>query len=170
MQTDPNIPPTIPQIMWCGATTGVLLSVIVTPIEGVKGRYYCNLFLIVFHSYICILFFIRLQVQYKLAAGEKPQFAGPIDCVKKLFKARGIRGLYVGWFATMLHRGSNWSYFGGYEFFRRKFTGSDKSSINIFLFALLFIVLLFYLTFFHSSFNSFGKYCSRSRCWNLFLA
>ena len=30
---------TIPQVMWCGATTGAIVSVVVTPIEGIKGRY-----------------------------------------------------------------------------------------------------------------------------------
>jgi len=98
---NPDTPPTIPQVMFCGSTTGAMISVIVTPIEGVKAR---------------------LQVQYALPPGQTPLYKGPIDCVKKLFRTGGIRALYAGWIATIFHRGSNWSYFGAYEAARRFLT------------------------------------------------
>jgi solute carrier family 25 carnitine/acylcarnitine transporter 20/29 len=92
--------------MFCGSAVGAMLSFIVTPIEGIKAR---------------------LQVQYALPPGEKPQFSGPIDCIKKVVRERGIfKGLYAGWFATVLHRGSNWSYFGAYEASKRLFTPTGQ--------------------------------------------
>ena len=51
------------------------MSVIVTPIENVKAK---------------------LQVQYALPPGATPLYRGPIDCVRKVLKAQGIRGLYAG--------------------------------------------------------------------------
>jgi solute carrier family 25 carnitine/acylcarnitine transporter 20/29 len=38
----------------------------------------------------------RLQVQYALPKDVKPEYTGPIDCAKKVIKAKGIRGLYAG--------------------------------------------------------------------------
>jgi hypothetical protein len=38
LQKDPSIPPSIGDVMACGAITGAMISVIVTPIEGIKGR------------------------------------------------------------------------------------------------------------------------------------
>lgn len=93
--------PTIGDVMFCGVTTGFAISVVVTPIELVKAR---------------------LQVQY---AGEK-LYSGPFDVVAKLIQRHGLRGLYIGWFPTVLHRGSNWAYFGGYEISKRYLTPPDK--------------------------------------------
>ena len=38
----------------------------------------------------------RLQVQYALPKGSIPEYTGPLDCAKKVIKAKGIRGLYAG--------------------------------------------------------------------------
>jgi solute carrier family 25 carnitine/acylcarnitine transporter 20/29 len=80
-------------VMQCGSAVGVVMAFVVTPMELVKAK---------------------LQVQYN-SPGQRALYAGPIDCVRQLFAARGIRGLYTGLFPTMLHRGSNWAYFGGYH-------------------------------------------------------
>jgi solute carrier family 25 carnitine/acylcarnitine transporter 20/29 len=100
-----QLEPTIPQVMFCGMTTGWLLSLIVTPIEGIKAR---------------------LQVQYALPPGSTAQFKGPIDCARQLLRLGGIRALYAGWVPTIFHRGSNWSYFGAYEAARRFLTPAGK--------------------------------------------
>jgi len=101
LQDDPTKQATIPQVMWCGMTTGWMISLMATPVEGVKAR---------------------LQVQYALPAGVKPQYTGPIDCVAKVLQTGGIRALYAGWVPTIFHRGSNWAYFGGYEVMKRFLT------------------------------------------------
>lgn len=59
----------------------------------------------------------RLQVQY--VSGKNALYSGPFNCGKQLFQSGGIRGLYVGMFPTMLHRGNNWAYFGAYEYVKK---------------------------------------------------
>jgi len=67
---------TIPQIMFAGSFTGVFMSIIVTPMEGIKAQ---------------------LQVQY---AGEQRLYSGPIDCAQKLYRSGGLPRLYRGCLAT----------------------------------------------------------------------
>ena len=43
----------------------------------------------------------RLQVQ-TASAGGKPQYAGPIDCIKKIYSAHGISGIYKGQVPTLI--------------------------------------------------------------------
>lgn len=76
--------------------TGWAASTFVTPIENVKTK---------------------LQIQYQ--ARDQRLYSGPIDCALKLLRTNGVRGLYAGFIPTIFHRGSNWAYFGGYEFARR---------------------------------------------------
>lgn len=87
-------PLAVTDVMQCGSAVGVVMAFLVTPMELVKAK---------------------LQVQYN-ARGQAAQYAGPLDCAQQLWRARGVRGLYTGLFPTMLHRGSNWSYFGGYAY------------------------------------------------------
>ncbi|PRP80512.1 mitochondrial substrate carrier family protein [Planoprotostelium fungivorum] len=101
LRKSPETPLSIPQIMLCGTVSGAMLSLIVTPIEGIKAR---------------------LQVQYKQPPGTPAQYSGPIDCARQLIRNHGFRGLYIGWLPTVLHRGSNWSYFGAYEAVKRYLT------------------------------------------------
>ena len=90
--------------------TGACISLLVTPMEGIKAR---------------------LQVQYSTAgtattttaaaAGTTTTAAvykGPIDCAIKITRAQGLaKGLYRGWLPVVLARMSNYSYFGGQVFF-----------------------------------------------------
>jgi len=100
-QRNQGLQPTIPQVMFCGATTGAMISVIVTPVEGIKSR---------------------LQVQYSQPGSVGVRYTGPLDCAAKLVRTGGIKALYAGWIATIFHRASNWSYFGAYEAARRVLT------------------------------------------------
>lgn len=78
---------------------GSIISVLVTPMEGVKAR---------------------LQVQY--AAGGKGAgvggviYKGPWDCARRLINSElgWRRGLYRGWLPVCLCRMSNYAYFGSY--------------------------------------------------------
>lgn len=60
------------------------------------------------------------QVQYN-AAGSKGTFSGPVDCAKQIVRSQGLVGLFRGWLPTCLCRMSNYSYFGGYAYFRKVF-------------------------------------------------
>lgn len=84
----------VADVMQCGSVVGVVMAFLVTPMELVKAK---------------------LQVQYN-ARGQAAQYAGPLDCARQLWRARGLRGLYTGLVPTMMHRGSNWAYFGGYAY------------------------------------------------------
>jgi len=75
-----------------GAIAGACTPALVTPVEFVK----CN-----------------LQVQ---AGSKNPKFAGPLDCVVKTLKAHGVRGIYKGFFATVLRESPGSSlWFVSYE-------------------------------------------------------
>lgn len=63
------------QVCIAGAITGWGVTAVVVPVEQVKAR---------------------LQVQYFLPPGQKHEYSGPIDCLKKLYKNNGIAGFYRG--------------------------------------------------------------------------
>eukprot|EP01112_Ceratiomyxa_fruticulosa_P023969 TRINITY_DN944_c0_g2_i1.p1 TRINITY_DN944_c0_g2~~TRINITY_DN944_c0_g2_i1.p1 ORF type:complete len:310 (-),score=44.46 TRINITY_DN944_c0_g2_i1:78-1007(-) len=108
---DPHTPLTLPEIMVSGAITGWIVSLVVTPIDQVKAR---------------------LQVQYALPPGVKPQYSGPIDCIQQLIRNNGvIGGMYKGWFATVLQRTSLWAYFGGYELARRVLPKREDGTLGV---------------------------------------
>jgi len=88
----PDESATITETMKAAMISGALISVLVTPMEGIKAR---------------------LQVQYTNGTG----YNGPFDCAKQVYTKLGIRkGIYRGWFPVVVSRMSNWSYFGSYAF------------------------------------------------------
>ena len=88
--------PSKPQVtdsMKAALASGALISLLVTPMEGVKAR---------------------LQVQYAARPGAAA-YKGPIDCAMQVLRSQGLaHGLYRGWLMTVYCRMSNWAYFGGY--------------------------------------------------------
>ncbi|KNC79025.1 hypothetical protein SARC_08566 [Sphaeroforma arctica JP610] len=79
---------TTAEVMQAAVVSGALISVLVTPMEGVKAR---------------------LQVQYGKG------YTGPVDCARHVIQKLGVRnGLYRGWLPAALSRMSNYSYFGSY--------------------------------------------------------
>jgi len=97
---DPAAKPTVAETMQAAVVSGGIISILVTPMEGIKGR---------------------LQVQYK------PLYNGPVDCFKKVYATLGLRnGIYRGWTAVALCRMSNYSYFGSYALISSWF--SDKQT------------------------------------------
>lgn len=96
--------PTIGEVARAAVITGGVVSVVISPIEGIKTR---------------------LQVQYGGPGAQT--YAGPIDCAKKVYQQLGVRnGLYRGWLPTCLCRMSNYAYFGPYEYMKRTM-GSDPN-------------------------------------------
>lgn len=65
-----------------GIMAGSTVSFIAAPVEHVKAR---------------------LQIQYAAQKADR-LYAGPIDCIRKIYTHHGIRGLYHGLSATLLFR------------------------------------------------------------------
>jgi len=85
--------PSTGTILTAGALAGICTSILVTPVEFIK----CN-----------------LQVQSHSAVQKK--FTGPLDCTIQTIKEKGLRGMYKGYFATMLREGPGSSlWFLSYE-------------------------------------------------------
>ncbi|GBM49853.1 Mitochondrial carnitine/acylcarnitine carrier protein [Araneus ventricosus] len=79
-QKHPEEQLTLIQLFNAGMLSGVFTTAIMTPGERIK----------------CLL-----QVQQAAGAAEA-KYAGPVDCVKKLYKEGGIRSIYKGTAATLL--------------------------------------------------------------------
>jgi solute carrier family 25 carnitine/acylcarnitine transporter 20/29 len=102
---------TIPEVCIAGGITGVLISAIVVPVEQVKAR---------------------LQIQYALPPGVKPQYTGALDCCRQLVRNNGILGMFRGYPATIMTRGHCWAYFGGQEIARQFYVKrSGKSDYKL---------------------------------------
>jgi solute carrier family 25 carnitine/acylcarnitine transporter 20/29 len=80
-----------------GIMAGGTVSFIAAPVEHIKAR---------------------LQIQYSAKKTER-LYSGPIDCVRKIYSAHGIRGLYKGLFATLIFRSCFFFWWGSYDVFSR---------------------------------------------------
>ncbi|KAJ4321939.1 hypothetical protein N0V94_002651 [Neodidymelliopsis sp. IMI 364377] len=80
-----------------GMMAGWTVSFVAAPVEHVKAR---------------------LQIQYD-ADKSKRLYSGPIDCLKKIFRGHGVRGVYHGLSATLLFRTFFCFWWGSYEIFTR---------------------------------------------------
>jgi solute carrier family 25 carnitine/acylcarnitine transporter 20/29 len=88
--------PTLRETMTAAVMSGALISILVTPMEGIKAR---------------------LQVQYDSGKGYK----GPIDCARQVYRKLGLtKGIYRGWVPVCFSRMSNYAYFGSYFFISQK--------------------------------------------------
>ncbi len=91
---------TTQEVMMAAVLVAPFISLIVTPMEGIKGR---------------------LQVQYSSAGNGGKLYNGPLDCFKKVYRNLGLRrGIYRGFSAVCICRMSNYAYFGGYAFFNKE--------------------------------------------------
>jgi len=96
---------TLPQIFACGTFVGFTVAFIESPVD---------------------LFKSQLQTQYG-APGATPKYSGFLDCASKIWKSRGIKGVYQGLSATFLRDiPANAAYFGFYEIARRSMIHSDQ--------------------------------------------
>ncbi|KAI1764156.1 mitochondrial carrier [Hypoxylon sp. FL1150] len=80
-----------------GIMAGCTVSFIAAPVEHVKAR---------------------LQIQYSASKAER-LYAGPVDCVRKIYGAHGVAGVYKGFFATLLFRSFFFFWWGPYDVFSR---------------------------------------------------
>uniref|UniRef100_T1IWA6 Mitochondrial carnitine/acylcarnitine carrier protein n=1 Tax=Strigamia maritima TaxID=126957 RepID=T1IWA6_STRMM len=103
-QTSPDHQLSLPQLFKAGMLSGVFTTAIMAPGERIK----------------CLL-------QIQQASGDA-KYAGPIDCVKKLYKEGGIRSIYKGTGATLLRDvPASGMYFMTYEWLQRVLTPEGRS-------------------------------------------
>ncbi|KAI1341375.1 mitochondrial carrier [Xylariaceae sp. FL0016] len=80
-----------------GVLAGCTVSFIAAPVEHVKAR---------------------LQIQYSAKKAER-LYSGPVDCLRKIYSAHGVRGVYKGLAATLLFRSFFFFWWGSYDVFTR---------------------------------------------------
>jgi solute carrier family 25 (mitochondrial carnitine/acylcarnitine transporter), member 20/29 len=94
-----------------GIMAGCTVSFIAAPVEHVKAR---------------------LQTQYAAKKGDR-LYSGPVDCVSKIWRHHGIRGVYHGLSATLLFRAFFFFWWGSYDMmsrFMRERTKLSQPAIN----------------------------------------
>ncbi|KAI0143888.1 mitochondrial carrier [Hypoxylon sp. NC0597] len=89
-----------------GIMAGCTVSFIAAPVEHVKAR---------------------LQTQYSAKKSER-LYSGPLDCVRKIYVAHGVRGVYKGLAATLLFRSFFFFWWGSYDIFSRILR--DRTSLS----------------------------------------
>jgi solute carrier family 25 carnitine/acylcarnitine transporter 20/29 len=94
---DKDKPLSLFQHSLAGLGAGIAVSFVATPIEVVKAN---------------------LQIQY--GGSHLKRYNGPIDCVKKLFQEKGIKGPYKGLSGCLLFRSFFWVLWGSYEVYTRQ--------------------------------------------------
>ena len=89
-----------------GVLAGGTVSLIAAPVEHVKAR---------------------LQIQYAANKANR-LYKGPVDCVRKIYSAHGVRGVYHGLGATLLFRSFFFFWWGSYDVFSRWMAGNTAMS------------------------------------------
>ena len=80
-----------------GVLAGATVSLVAAPVEHIKAR---------------------LQVQYSADKAAR-RYKGPVDCLAKIFRAHGVRGVYRGFGATVLFRSFFFFWWASYDLFSR---------------------------------------------------
>ncbi|KAK4103407.1 mitochondrial carrier [Parathielavia hyrcaniae] len=97
----------IAQISAAGFFSAVPMTAITAPFERVKV-------------------ILQVQGQKKLAAGEKPKYAGGVDVVRQLYREGGVRSVFRGSAATLARDGpGSAAYFAAYEYIKKALTPRD---------------------------------------------
>ncbi|KAI0383208.1 mitochondrial carrier [Hypomontagnella monticulosa] len=94
-----------------GVASGCTVSFIAAPVEHIKAR---------------------LQIQYAAKKSAR-LYSGPVDCLRKIYGAHGVRGVYKGLCATLLFRSNFFFWWGSYDVFSRalsKHTNFSAPVIN----------------------------------------
>jgi solute carrier family 25 carnitine/acylcarnitine transporter 20/29 len=97
--------PTVGHAM-AGVMAGATVSFIAAPVEHVKAR---------------------LQIQYSSKKSER-LYKGPVDCVRKIYRAHGLPGVFHGLSATLIFRGFFFFWWGSYDVFTRLL--SEKTALS----------------------------------------
>lgn len=106
IRSEDDTPISVPSTALCGGFAGLLQSVIVSPIEMVKSR---------------------LQIQF--ARPRESLFKGPLDCLVKVWKTQGVRGVFKGMSATVYREVPGYAaQFGAYEGMKRLLTPEGQET------------------------------------------
>ncbi|KAL2132171.1 hypothetical protein VTI74DRAFT_4134 [Chaetomium olivicolor] len=108
---DPTVPLPAHGHGLAGIMAGATVSFVAAPVEHVKAR---------------------LQIQYAAKKSER-LYSGPVDCVRKIWRHHGIRGVYHGLQATLLFRSFFFFWWGSYDLFSRwmkQYTSLSAPAIN----------------------------------------
>ncbi|KAL2142242.1 hypothetical protein VTI28DRAFT_1440 [Corynascus sepedonium] len=108
---DPNLPLPAHGHGVAGILAGATVSFVAAPVEHIKAR---------------------LQIQYAARKSER-LYSGPIDCLRKVWRHHGIRGVYHGLQATLLFRSFFFFWWGSYDLFSRwlrRHTSLSAPAIN----------------------------------------
>ncbi|MCJ1450563.1 hypothetical protein MMC28_000896 [Mycoblastus sanguinarius] len=89
-----------------GVMAGATVSFIAAPVEHIKAR---------------------LQIQYAVDKSQR-LYSGPIDCIRRIFRAHGVPGVYHGLSATLLFRSFFFFWWGSYDLFTHFFSTSTNLS------------------------------------------
>ncbi|KAF4591730.1 Mitochondrial substrate carrier family protein L [Ophiocordyceps camponoti-floridani] len=89
-----------------GLAAGGTVSVLAAPVEHVKAR---------------------LQVQYGVSRGER-FYAGPVDCLRRIWAAHGVGGVFRGLSATMIFRSFFFVWWAAYDVLSRSL--SQRTSLS----------------------------------------
>lgn len=114
-QKTPDDVLTYPQLFAAGMLSGVFTTAIMAPGERIK----------------CLL-----QIQ---AASGQVKYAGPMDCVKQLYRENGVRGIYKGTALTLMRDvPASGMYFMTYEWLKYTLTPEGKSPTELSVPSVLF--------------------------------
>ncbi|OAA80272.1 Mitochondrial carrier domain protein [Akanthomyces lecanii RCEF 1005] len=94
-----------------GILAGATVSFIAAPVEHIKAR---------------------LQIQYAATKAGR-LYSGPVDCLAKIYRHHGVRGVYHGLGATLLFRGFFFFWWSTYDLFSRwmrQHTTLSKPAVN----------------------------------------
>lgn len=108
-------PATAPLLVWelflCGVFAGSVNTVVAAPIELVRNR-----LMVQYHQ-------LRSRSPFSSSAtaaatdGGAPLYKGPIDCVRRIVREQGLRGLWRGTSATLLRDGPGvGAWYASFEF------------------------------------------------------
>jgi solute carrier family 25 carnitine/acylcarnitine transporter 20/29 len=81
--------------------------------------------------------FFEDEKRNQLTYGEI--YSGPIDCAKKIYQINGVPGLFKGMVPTILREIPAYaSFYGVFEFMKRRLTPEGKSVKDLPLYSLMF--------------------------------
>lgn len=116
MQREPNdtSPASLKQIFIAGSGSGIINSLVSSPMELVKIRLQNQG---LDHHVPTLRERLRAVKSHKpLERATSDKYAGPIDCMRQIYRESGFRGLYRGFFATLIRETPSYgAYFVSYE-------------------------------------------------------
>jgi len=120
--TEPDTPASLNQTCRAAVLTGAIISLVVTPIEGIKSRLQVQYHSLGKKAASAAANHVAASSVVATAAAVSPSpaplYTGPRSCVSYVLRTQGFLGIYRGFLPVMFCRMSNYAYFGAYEFWK----------------------------------------------------